>query len=88
MFPLKYVKRRLHIQGSNIFEKQGRTEISLVLREKWPHSELFWSAFSRIRTEYKDIGSISPYSVRMQEYADQNNFEYVHFLRSVKRLIY
>ena len=36
--------------------------------------ELFWSAFSSI--------SISPYSFRMQESADQNNSEYAHFLRS------
>ena len=26
---------------------------------------------------------ISPYSIRMRENADQNNFEYGHFLRSV-----
>ena len=34
---------------------------------------LFWSAFSRIRTEY---------SVRMRENAEQNNFEYEHFPHS------
>ena len=53
------------------------------LRKKCPNSELFWSAFSRIRTEYGEVRSISPYSVRMQENADQNNFEYGHFSRSV-----
>ena len=31
----------------------------------------FWSAFSRIRTEYGDILRISPYSVRMRENTDQ-----------------
>ena len=31
----------------------------------------FWSVFSRIRTEYEEIRSISPYSVRMREYTDQ-----------------
>ena len=31
----------------------------------------FWSAFSRIRTEYGEILRISPYSVRMQENTDQ-----------------
>ena len=44
-------------------------------------------AFSRIRIEYEEIRSISLYSVRIQENAgknaDQNNSEYVHFLRSV-----
>ena len=39
---------------------------------KCPYSELFWSAFSRIRTEYGEIRSN----------ADKNNFEYGHFWRS------
>ena len=56
---------------------------TLTLRKKCPYSELFWSAFSSIRTEYGEIRSISPYSVRMRENADQNNSEYVHFSRSV-----
>ena len=33
------------------------------LREKCSCSELFWSAFSRIWTEYGEIFRISPYSV-------------------------
>ena len=32
---------------------------------------LFWSVFSRIRTEYGEILRISQYSVRMQENTDQ-----------------
>ena len=48
-----------------------------------PYSELFWSAFSIIRTEYGEIRIISPYSVRMRENADQNNSKYRHFSRSV-----
>ena len=47
-----------------------------------PYSELFWSAFSRIGTEYGEILRIPPYSVWMQEYADQNNSEYGHILHS------
>ena len=31
----------------------------------------FWSVFSRIRTEYREILRIFPYSVRMQENTDQ-----------------
>ena len=31
----------------------------------------FWSIFSRIRTEFGEIRSISPYSVRMRENTDQ-----------------
>ena len=50
---------------------------------KFQYSELFWSAFSRIRTEYREILGISPHSVQMRENGDQNNSEYGHFLRSV-----
>ena len=57
-------------------------QLNPSLRKKCPYSELFWSAFSRIRTEYGEIPRISPYSVRMRENADQNNPEYGHFLRS------
>ena len=52
------------------------------LRNKCPYSQLFSSTFSYIRTEYGEIPSISPYSVQMQENADQNNSEYEHLLRS------
>ena len=50
------------------------------------YSELFWSGFSRIRTEYGEMRSISPNSVRIRENADQNNSEYRHFSRSVKQI--
>ena len=50
--------------------------------EKCPYSELFWSVFSHIWTEYVEILRISPYSVRLRENTDQNNSEYGHFLRS------
>ena len=52
------------------------------LRKKCPYLELFWSVFFRIRTEYGEIRSISPYSVRMRENTDQNNSEYGLFLFS------
>ena len=54
---------------------------TLSLRKKCPYLELFWFAFSRIRTEYEEIRSISPYSVRMRKNVGQNNSEYGHFLR-------
>ena len=50
---------------------------ALALREKCPYSELFWSAFFRIRTEYGEILRIKP------ENADQNKCGYGHVLRSV-----
>ena len=56
--------------------------INQALRGKCPYSELYWSAFSRFRTEYEGVQRISPYLVRMQEKVDQNNSKYWHFLRS------
>ena len=53
-----------------------------TLREMCPYSELFWSVFSRIRTQSGKIRSISPYSIQMRENTDQNYSEYGHFLRS------
>ena len=53
-----------------------------TLRKKCLYSELFWSAFSRIQTEYGETLHISPYSVRMRENVDQSNSEYGLFLRS------
>ena len=32
-----------------------------TLRKTCPYSKLFWSAFSRIRTKYREILRISPY---------------------------
>ena len=55
--------------------------------KKCPDSKLFWSAFSRIWTEYGKILRISPYSVRMRENADQTNSECGHFLRSVSVVV-
>ena len=38
----------------------------LLLREKCPYSEFFWSVFSHIRSEYGEILRISSYTVRMR----------------------
>ena len=53
-----------------------------TLRKNYWYSELFWSVFFRIWTDYGEIRSISLYSVQMREIADQNNSEHGHFLRS------
>ena len=47
-----------------------------------PYSELFWSVFTLIWTEYGEILRIFPYSVRMRENVDKNNSKYGHFSRS------
>ena len=56
--------------------------LNKTLLKKRPYSELFWSVFPRIRTEYGEIGSMSSYSIGMRENTDENNSEYGHFLRS------
>ena len=59
-----------------------------TLHENCPYSELFWSAFSHIRTEYGEIRSISPYSVQMRENADQitPNTDIFHVVRYLAKL--
>ena len=51
------------------------------LCEKCPCSELFSGAnfFSRIWTEYEDLQSKFPYSLRMWRNTGQANSEYKHF---------
>ena len=49
------------------------------LREKCPYSQISWSVFYRIRTEYGEIRCISLYPVRTSENTNQKNFEYGHF---------
>ena len=60
--------------------------VDLSLGKKWPYLLLFSSAFSRIRIEYGDTRSISPYSVQMRGNPGQNNSEYEHFSRSISKL--
>ena len=55
---------------------------------KCPYSGLFWSVFSRIRTENGEIRIVSPYSVQMRKNMDQNNSKYGHFSRGVSLHIF
>ena len=66
----------------NYISKEYVAILRRALRDKCPYSELFWSAFSCIWTEYREIQSICKYSVQMQENADQNNSEYEHLSSS------
>ena len=65
-------------------KKNTKTQMRITMRKKCPYSELFWTIFSGIRTEHEEIQSISPYSVRIREYTNQNNSEYGRFSRSLK----
>ena len=51
--------------------------------EKFPYSDFFWSVFSRIWSEYKELLFKTLYSVWMHENMDQKNSYYGHFLYSV-----
>ena len=83
-------KRKTKGQMTDITTRQRRSHSAdrtcyccwNALRKKCPYSQLFRSIFSLIQTEYKEIRSISPYSIRMRENTDQNNPEYGHILRS------
>ena len=48
---------------------------------------LFWSVFSRIRTKYGEIRSISPYSVRMWENTDQRKLRIYYIFSFLEFLI-
>ena len=51
------------------------------MHEKCICSEFSWSVFSRIRTEYRKIRRISPYSVPFGKYGPENS-KYGHFSRN------
>ena len=55
---------------------------SYSLHIKCPYLELFWSLFSGIRNEYRELRNSSLYLVQMRENTDHKNSEYGHFLRS------
>ena len=60
------------------YQKMERYWDSQVLRKKCPYLELFWSIFSHIGFEYREILRICPSSVQIRE----NNSQYRHFSRS------
>ena len=62
----------------------GKTAIDVALVLKlWTYLVYL---ISPIRTEYREIRSISPSSNRMRKNTDHNNPEYGHFWRSVDYL--
>ena len=80
-WPQRAMKKKL------VSKQKTMESLRLSLHKKCPYSGLFWSVFSRIRTEYEEIRNISLYSVRMQENTDQNNSEYRPFSRNVSWLL-
>ena len=59
---------------------------SIILKYHWMKSiqirSIFWSTFSRIRSEYEELLRISPYSVQMRENTDQKTLRiWTHFTK-------
>ena len=57
--------------------------LQITLRKKGRYSDLFWSLFSHIWTEYRNLQSNFTYSVQMQDKTKRKNSKYGHFSRSV-----
>ena len=53
--------------------------IHLHLRERYPYSELFWSAFSRIRTEYCIQSECGKMRTRITANTDTFHADVIHF---------
>ena len=72
IFFLENEKLQKHISGT--FPKTGKFQINANNDHCVKSVQIrsyFWSEFSRIRTEYGEIRSISPYLVLMRENTDQ-----------------
>ena len=65
-------------ETTNIIHSDKKSFFSFLHCVRCPYSEIFWSVFSRIQTEYG-----ASHSVRMRENTDQENSEYGHSSRSV-----
>ena len=61
----------------------GKISLWQTVLKRCPYPELFWFVFSRIRTEYRELLCISPYSFQILEKTDRNNSEYGHFSRNL-----
>ena len=56
--------------------------MSTALLKEYSYWEIFWPVFSFIRTEYGDLQSKYPYSVRMRENMNRKKSENGNFPRS------
>ena len=57
-------------------------QLNVLENQLWKYLGLFSSVFPAIWTEYGEIQSFSPYSVRMRENTEQKISEYGNFSRS------
>ena len=73
------VKSWLHLNETAIFYFLWLSRISLARPKKCQYLDIFWSAFSHIWTEYRDLLCKSSDSVQVQENRDEKNSKYRHF---------
>ena len=69
---------RIRVFSDSYFTMKEQNQITIEgcsLRKKSLYLHFFWSVFSHIWTEYGNLQSKSPYSVRMRENADQKDSE-------------
>ena len=67
-----------------IFCKPDKFNVSLSTSSEFG---VFWSVFSRSRTEYGDLQVKSPYLVRMSENKDQKKSEFGHLSGGARKTI-
>ena len=80
-FNLFKAKKQISVIDPSAFPRRSSI---FPLRQKFPYSEFFGSAFFRIRTECGQILRISPYSVRMVANMAQKFSQHGHFSRTVQ----
>ena len=69
---MRGTSKKLIMQDCKNYARNENSRIFVyALREKCPNTEFFWSVFFRIWTEYGDLRSESPYSVRIWGNTDQ-----------------
>ena len=69
---LKLISQKFSTYEYGLYQGRELNQHSLSLHKMCPYSEIFWSVFSRIRTEYGEIRSTSSYSVQMRGNMDRN----------------
>ena len=88
---LTFCEKTTETVSLKIKETQKELKNKLEREEREQHcvksfqiQSYFWSVFSCIRIEYRDLLRKSPYSIRIQENIDQKKTQYLHTFHTVK----
>ena len=68
-------------KSEELYVAEGRSS-KYTLFKKRPYQHFYWSVFSRIQNEYRDLPCKSRYSVQVRENTDQKISKSKRFLRS------